>query len=1746
MITALRPAACRLRLLRTDLRTAGRAWLALLAGAALWAGAQAPEALLTPAFTLDQVELAGACVVAGERRQPLEPELARAILGGEAPKAGGLWHQLVRDLPPETPVRLLLPLAGPVRLGAVALAGAHLRLAAAAPLPNPLADQGWGPPVPPSALAPLPPGTQAVAVLLVMTTPNRGSLPLPRLAAYRQRLYNLAPQAIANAESEYTVKPDMGPPFTLSAAQLLAGRGKWQNTGPDKQNHDRIPRPPVSDVAPSWLVLSWPATATVAALQFRGNPEQVKLYTFTGAAGLNPAVGAEEDWRLVQTKPRRQPAGREETAWQLTFPPLTTRGLRLLILATSEGPIASLSSLQVIQDLGLEPVPAVATVADHSPFGVPYKLAEDRRVTLVVNDAQGRRVRNLIARRDRRAGAHAEPWDLKDEQGRYVSPGTYRLLGLSHQPLTMHYELTPFPNIAMHAPENAPWLTGHSGTGGWLADHSAIDAILAVGDRVFMGSPCAEGGVAMLEADLEGRKRWGHHNFMAWTGPQRFAANATDVFVHAWAENADHIWSVSLADHTTRELLTLPSTALRQQGIRGLAAHDQTLVWAVRGQDNWLANAFSDADVDLAHCLPRIAVPDKRDPHAIDPQRDWLTLFRLVGAPTGQRGTFTTLDSTKGPERRQHLVLACRKEVPLGTLVFPMPETPDLNVRFSVLKPGAAYPPDAEREADWLPLPGQAAPGAWAALPAPPNTTTRALRVSFSRGPEDDLTDVVDLGDGGAQKAWQASLEGLKLLRRRFAALPATRVRVSSGEVGPHGVWDARREAPLAPEAPAVYLLQWDQPQPVRGLAIKEIDGQETRIDVYTGDAGGDPALTGQDGWEEVATYLQRRRYYYQPDPDHNSEARYMDGYVDFGREITTRAVRLRIVSQWTTRAAGREGLYGVRKDRGGMDLQPNRCRVYGVTALRYLGDEPPVDPLLSQRLDEYDLAQRKVVREVALAQGGDLAYTPTGELLALSGTTIVRIDWAGGRHQPLVTDLVQPTCFALDAAGLLYAFDAAPDRRVVRVYDAAGKYLRSIGTPGGFQTGAWDPTRMGNVVDLTLDARGQLWLAENQHYPKRTTRWTAAGEFVAEYFDRTIYGGGGVLDPQDKSRLYYGPLEFALDWQSGATRLRYLNWLGKTPAGEQPVYAHGRQYLVTRESFFTQDVGNVYRYQDGVATLAAAIGLADRFAPLNRPDIRASLGNRTLADLQFVWSDRSGDGALQPDEVVFSPRTIRRVTNFDPQLGLTAGNRAWRVREVLPNGVPVYAETELPLPPDGQYYQLANGNYFAFGEAAVYTPTGECRWRYPTEGTGVHAYYRAKPLHPEQVVAEFSIVGHCTPRRGDLGEFLVTSSNSGIWHLWTIDGLLAGSLFRDLRDPLARTWSMPEHERGMRLPEVTAGQEHFWGHVSLQSDDSAYGIWMSTNVFRIGGLDSFQRFTADLTVTADDLRAAVAWDERRQHQQVYRQARVLVCAPAPQAVRVDGDDSEWAAVPATTLDPEGDRRNNATLRLSFGPQTLNLCYDVVGLGPFANPGEDFQQLFKSGAGVDLMLGTNPAAAPDRNGPVAGDRRILFAMLRGKPVAVLFDALVPGTPAEQQVEYKTMVFRTRFDRVVLLTGAQVATRPTEEGYRVEATLPLAELGLTPQAGQLLRCDWGVLRTDATGNAVLGRHYWANPATAILSDIAAEAALQPALWGHLRFAATAPAGNLPPAPGGDLLAPPGTKATGGTLDKLFNELEEENR
>lgn len=221
----------------------------------------------------------------------------------------------------------------------------------------------------------------------------------------------------------------------------------------------------------------------------------------------------------------------------------------------------------------LTPKPEEAASA---PVAILYDLPEappkqgepEYEVTLVIDDADGRRVRNLVSGARRKPGANTEPWDGLDDRGKPLPPGQYRWHAIRRAPLHLRYDFT------VNHSGTPPWLSGIAG--GWLSDHAPPEAVCAVGDQVFIGAAVAESGHTILAADLEGRKRWGT-KWLNLAGAQCLATDGKLLYVGSeggWIKAKLQVnvvdpltyrfWNVVDEDFGERE--SLP-------GLSGLAVH---------------------------------------------------------------------------------------------------------------------------------------------------------------------------------------------------------------------------------------------------------------------------------------------------------------------------------------------------------------------------------------------------------------------------------------------------------------------------------------------------------------------------------------------------------------------------------------------------------------------------------------------------------------------------------------------------------------------------------------------------------------------------------------------------------------------------------------------------------------------------------------------------------------------------------------------------------------------------------------------------------------------------------------------------------------------------------------------------------------------------------------------------------------------------------------------------------------------
>ena len=781
---------------------------------------------------------------------------------------------------------------------------------------------------------------------------------------------------------------------------------------------------------------------------------------------------------------------------------------------------------------------------------------------------------------------------------------------------------------------------------------------------------------------------------------------------------------------------------------------------------------------------------------------------------------------------------------------------------------------------------------------------------------------------------------------------------------------------------------------------------------------------------------------------------------------------------------------------------------------------------LTQNQLLVLDAATGKPLDTIPIPQPVGLHPLPDGRLLAISHGKVVTIDPASKSVTTLIDhDLAAPHDVTTDRAGAVYVSDWA-DSFQVKVFSPSGKFQRAIGTPGGRPwLGKWDPNGMLLPRGVAVTDDGKLWVAEDDAAPNRVSVWNAAtGTFLRDYLGPPAYGGGGHFwaDPTDASTVMAEGTFFHVDYakKSGtpiSTAYRRMslreaftpNAMNGMPGG-RTITQDGRQYVYVTNGAYTLVV---FRRDGDLLKPAAAVGALGRFTTTDGTSLAvwdSDIGNHMISHYypdffaghsgdNYVWTDKNGDGQVQPDEMQWVHSLGRGDTDtpgMTPEIntdwgfgvgpdgavyvsGQTKGSATVSRLDLLgwtASGAPRYdMAAAKPLItgafPGGVHGLFVdNGNHLLVTRGYEWNPGkhhaldcydrgGKLLWSF----NAPDGPQQADDFLADNVVGEFQEPG---------GEEILAS---WLWHadfkpyLFTSDGLYVGSLLEDTKLGPASTWD-ESYKNYFQAPDGAA--------YIVNGANDAY------HLDKILGLDHLQRFFGALSVTEADLQAAAR-----------SAAQTAAPPPAPQPViRV-----AWLSAPPPSMEGgvvlKGSKGRSARIALGRDQTNLYLACDVRG-AKLVNKGGNWQTLFISGDCVDLMLHTGPYTP--HFSPAEGDERLLLSVYQGQPVAVLYRPVVPGTTAS------TRLMATDIDQIVKLSRAQIAFKRSRDGYTLEASVPLADLGIDPAGTDTQRGDVGVIYADETGaNRALRLSYY-NHDTAMTADLTTEARLQPGNWGDITF------------------------------------------
>ncbi len=412
----------------------------------------------------------------------------------------------------------------------------------------------------------LPPGTQARA-LRFSHAPAAGD---PEMAGVLggvwiipERLGNVAPQALVQSRARDDV-----------SAKLVdeSGNKTWQAW----DNGEQGAALPISPEHPEIVTLAWPASVQLNGLCLLwAGFAAIKIDTFTGADNLTLQDAPESSWQCIATKSGIDPLYPLPLGphWIAFDKPTQTRALRLRIIAGTKSTHSHLDSkvkdgrrvwlgevmaLAPLKDAALASLVLPRATEEPPPIPVKFTLPEAGLVTLVIEDSEHHRVRNLVSETPFPAGENTAWWDgsddlLRDPEAakhgvyniptRPVAPGSYTVRGLWRKPVELHYEFSIY-NAGKPA-----WTTADN-TGCWLTTHTPPTSMAAIPAAktadgkplVIMGAYVAEGGHGLQWLHEDGTKIGGQHWVGGtWTGAPTLAV---DLGAQAIADHACYVGSV--------------------------------------------------------------------------------------------------------------------------------------------------------------------------------------------------------------------------------------------------------------------------------------------------------------------------------------------------------------------------------------------------------------------------------------------------------------------------------------------------------------------------------------------------------------------------------------------------------------------------------------------------------------------------------------------------------------------------------------------------------------------------------------------------------------------------------------------------------------------------------------------------------------------------------------------------------------------------------------------------------------------------------------------------------------------------------------------------------------------------------------------------------------------------------------------------------------------------------------------------
>ena len=692
----------------------------------------------------------------------------------------------------------------------------------------------------------------------------------------------------------------------------------------------------------------------------------------------------------------------------------------------------------------------------------------------------------------------------------------------------------------------------------------------------------------------------------------------------------------------------------------------------------------------------------------------------------------------------------------------------------------------------------------------------------------------------------------------------------------------------------------------------------------------------------------------------------------------------------------------------------------------------------------------------------------------------------------------------------------AEEEQHLVRILGPDGQELKTLGVlPGGHVAGPYVPERLERPSSVVVGPDGLVWVTERYRFlPKRLVAFDeASGKVVKSYFGPARYGAPGAgIDPEDPTHWLALGAQFKLDFAKGTAVPTHV--LGGFEGRRFVIHREaGRTFAITWADHaitFVQEI-----LADGSLKPMAAVASAHCFAyycgwkppeafvrafnARTQGDVRTyGTAEKPLHGLGFFWTDANGNGAMDADEYQFTDKSWKWLAGngwgpgFNDLVFRFPAVKADGTKCLVTmkpdgfraNGVPNYPTLDAALAKavavDAPYVKSwlesscvdRRGNYISSTSPHMVSvaPDGTVNWRYPNRWVNVHGSHDA-PLPKLGELQGVLFFSGCVPLDGEC-DVMALTGNHGREFFIDSTGLYIDELFRDVR-----TFSGNS--------PYTIGGEAFGGTFEKCADGKYYLQvgGMTYKVYRVDGFDKIVRSSGTVRFTREDAaKAEAAAAARTVDPGVVKEATV-----GPFAKDFAGaEEIAW----------EADRFHPVKIRLATDAGLLRFRFDVRDPSPWVNNGTDAQALFKTGDACQIEL-------ESAEGPV----RLLVAPMGQETKVVRYREKVKGGKQADFVLFQSPWRAVQFDSVTVLASAEAkVTKRPGNGYVLEGSVPLADLGFGAKLPRRTKGDVGVIYGNVEGTADEFRNCWANKATGLVNDVPGEVMFAPKMWGTFVFAA----------------------------------------